>query len=228
MADYILAVSNSVKKFLTQFQLKTQIDVLNPCIDIKYEGIYKPIGSKIVIGTMAVIRRKKNIKCLLQAFALLKKREVPFQGIIAGRGYSILWLKLLSKKDNISDNIIFKPWVTDKEKFFNEIDIYCVTSNKETFNISLIEAMAHKKYVISIKCGGPEEIIVQNKTGYLIPINDYTELAKHIEFLRGNPDKMARSVINGYNRVTDLYNFDTCVIKLKKYINSTSVRSFRK
>ena len=61
---------------------------------------------------------------------------------------------------------------------------------------------------------------MQNKTGYLIPINDYTELAKHIEFLRGNPDKMARSVINGYNRVTDLYNFDTCVIKLKKYINS--------
>ena len=74
--------------------------------------------------------------------------------------------------------------------------------------------------MIATKCGGPEEIIVQNKTGYLIPLNDYTELAEHIEYLRENPHIIAKSVISGYNRVTELYNFDTCVMKMKKYINS--------
>ena len=54
----------------------------------------------------------------------------------------------------------------------------------------------------------------------LIPLNDYTELAEHIEYLRENPHIIAKSVISGYNRVTELYNFDTCVMKLKKYINS--------
>lgn len=53
-----------------------------------------------------------------------------------------------------------------------------------------------------------------------MPINGYVELVRYIEYLVENPRIVAISVTSGYNRVSDLYNFDTCIMKLKKYIDS--------
>lgn len=48
------------------------------------------------------------------------------------------------------------------------MDIFVLPTDKESFGYVLIEAMAKGKPVIATNQGGPKEIIVENRNGYLI------------------------------------------------------------
>jgi hypothetical protein len=62
-----------------------------------------------------------------------------------------------------------------------------VASEIESFSLVAIEAMSHAKPVIATRCGGPEDIVEDGKTGYLIPTGDSDMLAEKISFLLDSP-----------------------------------------
>ena len=62
----------------------------------------------------------------------------------------------------------------------NQCDIFILPSNGETFGCVIIEALASGKPVIATRCGGPEEIVINDSLGCLCPIGDSLELANSI------------------------------------------------
>jgi len=71
-----------------------------------------------------------------------------------------------------------------------------VASYIESFSFVAIEAMSYCKPVIATRCGGPEEIVEDGKTGFLVDIGDSAELAQRILRLIDEPelcDKMGRA-----------------------------------
>ncbi len=70
----------------------------------------------------------------------------------------------------------------------NNSDILIITSEKETFGIPGIEALAAGVPVISSKCGGPEEYL-NDKCGKLYEVGDIKGLASAIELVAKNLDK---------------------------------------
>ena len=154
---------------------------------------------------MAVFRKTKRLDLLLAAFKSLKAQQIPFKGIIAGAGLLKPYLRFLIWRWGLSHQVELRPWVTDKEAFYNDIDIFAVTSKKETFNICLIEAMARKKTVISSACGGPNEIIEHQVDGILTAVGQVPELTQRLVELIQDHSLRVQLSNAGYDKVQKKY-----------------------
>ena len=199
-ADQIIAVSFAVKKFLSGHTSKP-ISCIPNSVQLEHFKAYQTLHNPITIGSMGVFRRKKQFETLFRACRILKSNHESFQVIIAGRGHRKYWLQCLIRLWGLHHHIKIIPWVKDKQYFFNLIDIYCITSRTESFNISLIEAMASQRCVIASDCGGPRDIILHNETGYLFPVGCAEVLASQLTDLIHHPHKITTLSAAGFKRV---------------------------
>jgi glycosyltransferase involved in cell wall biosynthesis len=177
-------------------------------VNINTQPSYKAIPKVPLIGSMGVFRRRKNFHILIQSLGILKEQGVPFRAVIAGEGRAKLELLYLRWKFKISKELTIRGWVgnDEREKFLDELDIFVLSSKKETFGMVVIEAMARMKRVIATICGGPEFIITHGKDGYLIERDDAKILADQIiEVIQTGqetdqvPNNALDSAVNNYS-----------------------------
>jgi glycosyltransferase involved in cell wall biosynthesis len=103
---------------------------------------------------------------------------------------------------------------------YNSIDLLVSTARLEPFGRTIIEAMAAEKPVIAVKAGGPEEIIIEGKTGFLVSKGDIETLADSIVKLLSD-DKMAQRLGQaGKDIVKDRFTSEIYVKNVQKIINS--------
>ena len=82
--------------------------------------------------------------------------------------------------------------------------------------MATVEAMAASKPVIVTRCGGPEEIVIDGKMGFLVPPMDEDSLAEKGLILLAN-EKLADKMGNaGKKRVAEMFQVE---IMVKKYQN---------
>jgi len=142
------------------------------------QKINKFSGKKILFfGRIAPI---KNIPLLISAFKSISGKFENIKLILVGpieRGYE-------SIKNSVSENISFeKPVHETKNKIrcLQTADIFVLPSLREGLPISLIEAMALGKIVISSKTDGGKEVIEDGVDGLLFNIGNSSELSAKIE-----------------------------------------------
>jgi glycosyltransferase involved in cell wall biosynthesis len=143
-ADEFIAVSESVKQYLIREQYKNPIHVVPNMVSIKTQPSYKAIPEVPLIGSMGVFRRRKNFHILIKSLDILKEQGVPFRAVIAGEGRAKLELLYLRWKFKLSKELTIRGWVAndEREKFLDDLDIFVLSSKKETFGMVVIEAMA--------------------------------------------------------------------------------------
>jgi glycosyltransferase involved in cell wall biosynthesis len=218
-ADQILAVSNAVRNFLAQKIANKQIQLLYNAIAMP-KILPKQDLETPVIGTMCVFRRKKNIPLLLRACQILKRRKKDFQLIIAGDGRQKWTIKACIYLFGLRQHVQLLPWVENKADFFSKVDIFTVTSNTESFNMALIEAMSYQTCVLATKCGGPEEIINDKKTGLLVDVRDEEQLADALQKLLNDKKLRNQLVDNAYKEVRQKFNIDLLQHSLAKFVKN--------
>lgn len=79
-----------------------------------------------------------------------------------------------------------------------------------------LEAMSCKKAIIASNIGGLSDVIVNGKTGILIPLNDSKKLTQAIHFLLQNPLIANKLGENGFERFIRNYTSDTIIPKIEK------------
>ncbi|MFX1519268.1 MAG: glycosyltransferase family 4 protein, partial [Promethearchaeota archaeon] len=87
----------------------------------------------------------------------------------------------------------------------------------EAFGIVLLEAMASGKPVVATICGGVPEVVVNGKTGLLVPPRKPKELAGACIKILQNHEMMQKMGQNGLNRVLKQFSWDLII---KKYVNA--------
>lgn len=98
------------------------------------------------------------------------------------------------------DNVIWIDKMVTKEEIiqlYSHADVFCCPSIYEPFGIINIEAMACNTAVVASAVGGIKEVVVHGETGLLIPLEQQTEAP----FEPINPDKFARDLADGVNKV---------------------------
>ena len=99
-------------------------------------------------------------------------------------------------------------------QLFKDASIFAMPSVQENFGHVFLEAMAYKLPCIGTTVDAMPEIIVDGKTGFLVPPNDYTKLADKLVLLLEDENLMKRMGEQGQKRVERYFTWDLVVDRM--------------
>lgn len=145
-------------------------------------------SSTPTITMVANLRKIKNHIMLLRAAAQLISKYKTILFILAGSGEELQPLTQVADDLHISEHVRFMGHFDDIPLLLRATDIAVLTSTCEGLPNALIEASAAGIPCISTDNGGANDVILDGKTGYIIPQNDHVALAYKINYLLDNPN----------------------------------------
>jgi len=214
--DYIFATTKHLKSYFSSYL--DHIFLLPNMTDVTKEYKKPMYHNPIVIGTYGRFVKKKGFHVLLEAANILKESNCDFKVIIGGQGEEAKNLEALCYDLDLNNYVNFVGWINNRDKFFQDIDIFCMPSLHEPFGISLLEAMAHSTPVVATMSEGPSQIIRDNKNGILAQLNNAKDLAAKLKILIENEEFAQNLSYNAYFTVKTSYNIETNSHLLNKHL----------
>ncbi|MCK4595885.1 glycosyltransferase family 4 protein, partial [candidate division WOR-3 bacterium] len=182
--------------------------------DIRDELNIKKSAS-IVLSVGAIIK-KKGYRYLIDAIPGVISRCTDVHFLIVGGVVDknvCRELNNIIKKRGLSSHISFLGYRDDIPSIMREADLFVLPSVKEAFPLSLLEAMASCTPVIATRCGGPEEMIVDGKTGNLVLTCSALAIENAIVELLKDKDKARQMAERARRRVQDFFDIDIFINK---------------
>ncbi len=161
-----------------------------------------------VIGTVAALRREKNLGRLLRIVASLPP-ERPVRLVIVGDGAERPGLEAEAARLGLADRVIFTGSIAKPERIVGRFDIFALTSDTEQMPISVLEAMAAGKPVIATDVGDVRTILAGPNQAYVVPVSDEPRFSTLLASLLADPAQ--RAILGEANRqhVAGQYALDT-------------------
>lgn len=172
---------------------------------------------EIVIGTIKSLEEKYGVAYLLEAFSILfhKHPDIPLKLLIIGSGSLQKKLVNLSETLGIAGVTEFTSAVPFSEvvKWHNRLDIYVAVSidPSESFGVAILEASSCGRPVVVSNIGGLPEVVMDGKTGMVVPVKDAEKTAEAIEKLLLDPGLRRSIGENGRNHVHENYEWNDCI-----------------
>jgi glycosyltransferase involved in cell wall biosynthesis len=192
-----------------------------------FRKLYKIDDDEIAIGIVGRIVPVKNHELFVEAISYLKKNSTKkIRAFIVGDGEDRLKTEDKARSLGIDfidstrlkekATITFTSWLKDVDFVNAGMDIITLTSLNEGTPVSLIEAQASNKPIVTTSVGGIQNIVVPGKTALLSDIysrNDYFEnLLKMVE-----DDNLRNSFSGeGWNFVREKFHYTRLVSEMKK------------
>jgi L-malate glycosyltransferase len=187
-AGKMLAVSPFVARTLQPFGDRRTIDVVGNVVDT---NLFRPPStappeSPFVVTIIGHLDSNKSQDILLHAFATaFTGKDATLQ--VIGDGPKWDEYRRLSQKLAIASQVIFwgQQSPTEVCRIIQQSHVVVSTSKVETFGVTLIEAMACGKPIITTRSGGPE-YFVDERSGILVDVGDIHGLAHALAQIRQN------------------------------------------
>jgi len=183
-SDAVTAVSASLKEdTLEHFNIKTDIEVIPNFIDLErfkkqkkdhFRNAICPNGEKLLVHT-SNFRKVKRIDDAVQVFAKIRK-DIPSKLMLVGDGPELNRIKSLCHTLGIVNDVRFLGKIEAIEEVLSISDVYLMPSEKESFGLAALEAMACEVPVISSNTGGIPELNVHGVTGFLSNVGDVQDM----------------------------------------------------
>lgn len=181
-----VAVSSCLRDKMTPIRPDAAV-VPNPVDTVKFAMTRSPRTIKdFTFAAMGGLTQIKRYDLLIRAFALARSGLEGAKLVIAGDGPLREPLAALSRKLGVADSVAF-PGAVSRDKapeFYNSVSCLVCSSDFETFGITLIEALACGRPLISTSCGGPRDIVTP-RNGVLVAPDDVGALASAMRGLYG-------------------------------------------
>lgn len=185
-SDRVTSVSESLKQETYEyFSIKNEIEVIPNFIDNTQFDLDETCNcrdslsserEKVIIH-VSNLRKVKRVDDVIRVFYEIQK-EVDSKLIIVGEGPE--WENVASLIDElgISDKVKSLGKINDLYSILCSADLFLLPSQKESFGLAALEAMAARVPVISSNAGGIPEVNIDGKTGYVLPIGDVKGMAE--------------------------------------------------
>lgn len=193
-----IAVSRSTRDDLVRRGMDPdRIEVVPNGVDIdRYTplpagGIRFPEPSLLFLGRL---KRYKRIDLVLRAAAVLRDRESDVTLRIAGGGDHADALRALAERLELGDHVRFEGFVPEDRKLelLRRSWLHVLTSPKEGWGISNLEAAACGTPTVASDSPGLRESVLDGETGRLVPHGDVEALAGALEELLRDHETRAR------------------------------------
>lgn len=192
-SDAVTAVSNAL--------VEQTIEVINP--DKTIETVYNFIDERVyqktdsnhlrqeygildhekVVIHVSNFRGVKRVQDVVASFAKIQE-AVPSKLLLVGDGPEMTPVCKLVSKLGLDDQVLFLGKQDKLEELYSLSDLLLLLSEKESFGLVLLEAMACGVPCIGTNIGGIPEVIIDGETGYICEFGNVDEVAeKSIQLL---------------------------------------------
>lgn len=152
---------------------------------LKEEYGIKP-DEKVIIH-VSNFRGVKRVPDVVKAFARIAD-EVPSKLLLVGDGPEMTVICRLVNDLQLKDKVLFLGKQDNLEELYSISDLMLLLSEKESFGLVALEAMACGVPCIGTNTGGIPEVISDGETGYICTLGDITDISKKaIKLLNDEP-----------------------------------------
>ncbi|MBL0742467.1 N-acetyl-alpha-D-glucosaminyl L-malate synthase BshA [Chryseolinea lacunae] len=190
-SDGVTAVSEDLRKeTYHSFQITNEIEVIPNFIDLEkfkkqkkdhFKKAICPNGEVLVVHT-SNFRKVKRVGDVIKIFADIHA-EVPAKLLMIGDGPERSKAETMCRELNIHQDVRFLGKLEAVEEVLSVADLFLMPSEKESFGLAALEAMACEVPVISSDTGGLPELNVQGVTGFMSPVGDVEDMSKKALFV---------------------------------------------
>ncbi|HYW52011.1 MAG TPA: glycosyltransferase family 4 protein [Gemmatimonadaceae bacterium] len=145
-----------------------------------------------LIAYVGRLRRYKGVELILQGVARMQNRDVEVE--IAGTGEDRSRLESLAESLDLGRRVRFLGFVSEAEKsaLLRRAWIVSLTSPKEGWGITNLEAAACGTPVVASDSPGLRESVLDGRTGFLVKHGDVTALAGAFDRITADPALVTR------------------------------------
>ena len=190
-SDGVTAVSESLRQdTLAHFDITREIEVIPNFIDLsRFQRLKKdhfktaiaPEGERLLIHT-SNFRKVKRIEDVMHIFNNVRK-EIPAKLLLIGDGPERTKIEGLCRELGTCNDVRFLGKLDVIEEVLSVGDLFLMPSEKESFGLAALEAMACEVPVVSSNTGGLPELNKNGVSGFVSDVGnvaDMTEKALHI------------------------------------------------
>ena len=166
------------------------------------------------IGICGQIAPWKGHETLIEALALLARREIGFRCLVFGAGEPdfIARLKRRAAAKGMGDRLEWRGFVRDQAALYRELDVVALPSrHDDPLPTTALEAGLHGLPVVASRRGGLPEIVLDGETGFLVPCADPEAIAGRLATLAREPDLRHRQGAAARRRVLEHFALERMV-----------------
>jgi len=175
---------------------------------------------EVLIIHSSNLRPVKRIDLLLDTVARVNP-SYPFKLLILA-GASFAEFLDQAKRLGLSERIIVRENVLEIEDYLQAADLGLITSDSESFCMSVLEAMFFEVPSVATNVGGIPEVIEDGVSGLLAPSGNAAELAGALEKLIADPDLRKRLGRAAKVRAQELFSAERIVSQYESLYRSVS------
>jgi len=190
-SDGVTAVSEDLRReTLEYFKIDREIDVIPNFIDLEkfkkqkkdhFKKAICPNGEALIVHT-SNFRKVKRVGDVIRVFVKILE-EVPAKLLMIGDGPERAKAEALCTEFDIESDVRFLGKLEAVEEVLSVADLFILPSEKESFGLAALEAMACEVPLISSNVGGLPELNTQGITGFLSEVGDVEDMGRKALFV---------------------------------------------
>lgn len=199
------------------------VGVDNKVDDVDYIEKRRQVEIKpdeFIIISAGELNKNKNQKLILAALYILKKRGMSsIRLLICGSGPKENCLRRKAQKLGILNQVSFLGYREDLKELMQISNVFVMSSYREGLPTVVMEAMCCKLPVIGTDIRGNRDLIIDGKSGYLVPINKPDIMALKLESFFHNRN-LGKQMGEYGNKVVRNYSKDSVTEEMSKIYKS--------
>ena len=210
----VVANSQGLYDMARAFDARVEIAIIPNGVDVEEFGSPAREWSPARLLSVGRVVYQKGYDVAVRALSGLT--EMPWEWKIVGDGPYLQPLKHIVEEAGLESRVRFLGWETTDEvkKQYAAANLFLHPSRHEGMPNAVLEAMASELPVIATRIAGNEELVVDQQTGLLAPVDDVQGLRASLKQLLDGPKereamgRAARKRVSesfGWRRVAEQY-----------------------
>ena len=229
----LIAGSKAVQAEIQQFIQSKKIEIVYAGVELPALESIRQDKSEIfgfdpntpAISFVGLLSRRKGVLNLVDTAEIVIRTFPQAKFVIVGQDDGVLnemQKQIATKK--LSHVFEFLGFRTDYLDVVASADLLVLPSLIDTLPLIVLDAMKVRKPVVATRCGGIGEMVLEEETGLLVPVNDPTAMAQAIISLLRDPTKSKRMGEQGRRRVETVFSCEQFVANFERIFDQLILR----
>jgi glycosyltransferase involved in cell wall biosynthesis len=209
LTDRFIAVSEDVRNRLVKYEGLNfeQVEIVyngvapgSPLDGTVREQLRQSLGigpDDFLVGTAGRFDPIKNLPMLLKSIARAREKTASIRGLLVGNGPAFEQVEKLRDTLGLSELVVMPGHRDDARQLIQCMDLFVLSSFSEGTSMALLEAMASSVPVAVTAVGGNPEVVLSDRTGWVVASDCVRNLEGAILEAASHPQKARQFAESG-------------------------------